>query len=86
MRQALSGRPMSVIRTPNARGVYRSHSATFALLRLLGRAIRFTYTLLLGRHRKAARPPDAGALPDHLRRDIGLPPRHYRSPGWWEIR
>ncbi len=75
---------MSVIRTPNARGVYRSHSVTFAALRLLGRAIRFIFAWLSGRHRKAARPPDAGNLPDYLRQDIGLPPRgDVHSPSSW---
>ncbi len=32
--------------------------------------------------RPKARPPDAGDLPAHLRRDIGLPPEAPPAPDW----
>lgn len=45
------------------------------LAELIARHGRLRLTVLLFRAlmRPPARPPDAAALPDHLRRDIGLP-------------
>jgi hypothetical protein len=44
---------------------------------------RLRLALLLVLIRPPMRPPDAAGLPDHLRRDIGLPDLPPVGPGLW---